>query len=398
MRHPALSGIFAALLGSTSAQQYGGGGGTGINSSSVPGSGSGGPGGSGSGGSGGPGGSGMGTCPLPEPTTVFVTITPAVVLPPPTTVTVTEPYPPFGYTSGVSAPSGPQWPSGWPPAESLTVPCATGPNGEPIPSVPGLVTVTYPIPGGSPGVGTFSLVTVPPASQSGYPGGPFGVSSSPGGPGGQGMSSIPGWGSFSWPTEPTVTVTAPVGTATWSMESYGATYPFPEPTLTLSYNPPPGGNGGGGQGGSSHLSTTLVFVSEGRPGGQGGSGFPTGTVTNPYALPTVTVTVPEGGTGGSSVPGGPEGTGGTYPFPEPTLTPSYNPPPGGNGGGGPGSYGGQGWTSVPEGSIGPSNPFPEVTITVPPTVNPQPPPEVLEAMDGAAHLVADGAPRTLSQK
>ncbi|KAK7942923.1 uncharacterized protein PG986_012036 [Apiospora aurea] len=57
MRHLALPGIFAALLGSASAQQYGGGGGNGGNPTSVPYSGSGGPGGSG--GSGGPGGSGI---------------------------------------------------------------------------------------------------------------------------------------------------------------------------------------------------------------------------------------------------------------------------------------------------------------------------------------------------
>ncbi|KAK6851055.1 hypothetical protein PG987_000689 [Apiospora arundinis] len=398
MRHLALSGVFVALLGSTSAQQYGGGDGSGGNPTSAPNSG---PGGS-SGGPGGSGGSGIsipgfgGTCPIPEPTTVFVTVTqPAVVLPPPTTVTVGVPNSPFGYTSGVSAVPGPQWPSGAP-DQTLTVPCITGPDGQPIPSEPGLITVTYPAPpGGSPGVGTYSLITVPPSSQSGYPGGPFGVSSSPGGSGGQGLSSNSGWGSFGWPPEATVTVTAPEGSpagpwgsiASTSPEGYGGTYPFPEPTLTLSYNPPPGGNGGGDQGGSSYLPTVTVTAPEGPPGGEGGSpgtvtnpyalptitvtepegppggqGGSTGTFTNPYVLPTITVTEPEGGSGGSSVPGNPGGQGGTYPFPEPTLTLTYHPP----GGGSPGSYGGQGWTTVTEGSIGPSSPFPEITVTIPP--------------------------------
>ncbi|KAK8014756.1 hypothetical protein PG990_008052 [Apiospora arundinis] len=398
MRHLALSGVFVALLGSTSAQQYGGGDGSGGNPTSAPYSG---PGGS-SGGPGGSGGSGIsipgfgGTCPIPEPTTVFVTVTqPAVVLPPPTTVTVGVPNSPFGYTSGVSAVPGPQWPSGAP-DQTLTVPCITGPDGQPIPSEPGLITVTYPAPpGGSPGVGTYSLITVPPSSQTGYPGGPFGVSSSPGGSGGQGLSRNSGWGSFGWPPEATVTVTAPEGSpagpwgsiASTSPEGYGGTYPFPEPTLTLSYNPPPGGNGGGDQGGSSYLPTVTVTAPEGPPGGEGGSpgtvtnpyalptitvtepegppggqGGSTGTFTNPYVLPTITVTEPEGGSGGSSVPGNPGGQGGTYPFPEPTLTLTYHPP----GGGSPGSYGGQGWTTVTEGSIGPSSPFPEITVTIPP--------------------------------
>ncbi|KAK8045181.1 hypothetical protein PG993_005205 [Apiospora rasikravindrae] len=329
MRHLALPGIFAALLRSASAQQYGGSGGSGS-----------------PGGPGGPGISitgGGGTCPFAEPTTVFVTVTPdVVVIPPPSTVTVTVPNPPFGYTSGVSAQPGPQWPSGWPPAESLTVPCTTGPNGEPLPSVPGLVTVTYPgPPGGSPGVGTFSLVTVPPASQTGYPGGPFGVSSSPGGPGGQGMSSIPGWGSFGSSPEPTVTVTVPEGTPAgpWGSET----------------NNNPGGP----------------------PGGQGGSG----SFTNPYALPTVTLTVPEGGSGGSTVPGGgspgsdggqdcttsPEGgVGPSNPFPEVTVT----APPNGQPSAAPGGPGGQGWSSTPDGGWGPSYPFPEVTVTVPPNGQP----------------------------
>ncbi|KAK8120485.1 hypothetical protein PG999_004605 [Apiospora kogelbergensis] len=369
MRHLALSGVFAVILGSASAQKYGGGGGTGVSPTSGGSSGPSGPGGS--------GGSGIssltdGICPLPEPTTVFVTVTqPAVILPPPTTVTFTVPNSPFGYTSGVSAAPGPEWPSGAP-DQTLTVPCTTGPDGRPVPSGPGLVTLTYPAPPGeSPGVGTYSLITIPP-SQTGYPGGPFGVSSSPGGPGGQGLSSNPGWGSFGSSPEPTVTITVPVGTpaepwgsvASTSPEGYGGTYPFPEPTLTLSYHPSPGGNGGGGQGGSSYLPTLTLTPPEGPPGGQGGSA--TDTFTNPYALPTVTVTEPGGESGGSGVPGGPGGQGGTYPFPEPTLTLSYNPP----GGGSPGSDGGQGWTTVPEGSIGPSNPWPEVTVTIPPNGQP----------------------------